>query len=171
MLSQDPCLGGVMDFQSLGEVEGHFGFEGLVERSDAVGVEVVHHQHHCLGVGVVEGEQPLDLVGPVDLGALRLGIDVTPAGEGFDPYEDRAGSRLGRTRCRGEGRARWVRQSRGSGRGRGRVVGRASRPCTPRAASGRTSDGRPRERLPSWPRIRRWPSARWSSTSSDEDEV
>ena len=66
--------------------------ERLVQGADAVGVEVVHHQHHLLGVGVVDGEQPLDLVGPVDPGPLRLGVDAAPAAERLDPEEDRAGA-------------------------------------------------------------------------------
>jgi hypothetical protein len=35
-----------------------------------VGVEVVHHQHHGRGVGVVHVQQFLDLAGPVDPGPL-----------------------------------------------------------------------------------------------------
>lgn len=35
-----------MDLQPLGQGEGLAGIEGLVERGDAVGVEVVHDQHH-----------------------------------------------------------------------------------------------------------------------------
>ena len=85
-------FGGVVDLQALGQGERLGGFERLVERADAVGVEVVHDQHHGLGVGVVDGEQPLDLVGPVDLGASGLGVDVAPAAQRLDPDEDRAGA-------------------------------------------------------------------------------
>ena len=43
------------------------GPERLVERPEGVGVEVVHHQHDSFGVGVVDGEHVVDLVGPVDV--------------------------------------------------------------------------------------------------------
>ena len=81
-----------MDLEALRQGERQFGGEGVVERSDAVGVEVVHHQHDGLGVGIVHGQQPLNLVGPVDLGALGLGVGVPPAAERFGPDEDRAGA-------------------------------------------------------------------------------
>ena len=75
MLSQDPCLG-VVDLQALGQGE------GLVERGDAVGVEVVHDQHHGLGVGIVHGQEFFDLLGPVDFGALGQGVHTAPAAQG-----------------------------------------------------------------------------------------
>jgi hypothetical protein len=53
-----------------------------VERADAVGVEVVHHQYDGLGVGVVVGEQVVHLTSPVDLGSVRLGVDAAPATQG-----------------------------------------------------------------------------------------
>jgi hypothetical protein len=56
MLSQEPCFGGVVDLESLRQGERRGRVERLVERSDGVGVEAVHHQHHLLGIGVVEGE-------------------------------------------------------------------------------------------------------------------
>jgi hypothetical protein len=46
-----PVFGCVVDLQTLGQREGLFGWEGFVERGDVVGVEVVHHQRHGLGVG------------------------------------------------------------------------------------------------------------------------
>jgi len=55
------------------------------------GVEVLHDQHHGLGVGVVHGEHLLDLVGTVDAGTSFEGLDSTPPSQGFDPHEDRAG--------------------------------------------------------------------------------
>ena len=56
MLSQDPCLGVWWISRRWARAKASAGFEGLVERGDAVGVEVVHHQHHGLGVGVVDGQ-------------------------------------------------------------------------------------------------------------------
>ena len=55
-----------------------------------MGVEVVHHQHHGLGVGVVHGQQLFDLPGPVDPGPLGQGVDSTPSGQRLNPHEDRA---------------------------------------------------------------------------------
>ena len=43
----------MVDLEALGECVGFGGWECLVERCDAVGVEVVHHQHDDLRVGVV----------------------------------------------------------------------------------------------------------------------
>src|SRR5215203_1928676 len=83
---------GVVDLQALGQGERLGGFERFVERADGVGVEVVHDQHDGVGVGVVHGQQAFDLVGPVDLGAAGLGVDVAPAPQRFDPDEDRAGA-------------------------------------------------------------------------------
>jgi len=85
-------FGCVVDLQPLGETERLLGREGFVEGPDAVGVEVVHHQHDLLRVGVVLGEEPLDLAGPVEFGPLGLGVDAPPAFQGFDPAEHRAGS-------------------------------------------------------------------------------
>ena len=68
----------MVDLQSLGQGERCGGFEGLVERADAVGVEVVHDQHDGLGVGVVVGEQAMYLMSPVDLGSVWLGVDAAP---------------------------------------------------------------------------------------------
>ena len=81
-----------MDLEALRQGKRLLGGEGVVERGDAVGVEVVHHQHDGLGVGIVHGQQPFDLVGPVDLGALGLGVGAPPAAERFGPDEDRAGA-------------------------------------------------------------------------------
>jgi len=57
-----------------------------------VGVQVVHDEHDAFGVRVVDAEQLVDLVRPVDPGPPLAGVDPAPAGEGFDPHEDRAGS-------------------------------------------------------------------------------
>ena len=70
--------GRVVDLQSLCQCERCGGFECLVERADAVGVEVVHDQHDGLGVGVVVGEQVVYLMSPVDFGSVGLGVDAAP---------------------------------------------------------------------------------------------
>ncbi len=85
-------FGGVVYFQSLGERSGFDGVECLVERSEGVGVEVVHHQHDLGRVWVVHGQQVVDLVRPVHTSAPVAGHDATLARQWLDPYEDRAGS-------------------------------------------------------------------------------
>ena len=75
-----------------GEFSGFGRFERLVERSGGVGVQVVHHEHDPVGVGIVDGEQALNLVGPVDPGTPGPGDDAAGACERLDPYEDRAGA-------------------------------------------------------------------------------
>jgi hypothetical protein len=92
MLSQEPCLGGVVDLQALGQRERGGGVEGFVEGGDGVGVEVVHDQDDLLGLGVVDGQESFDLPGPINLGPVGLGVDPPPPTEGFDPAEDRAGA-------------------------------------------------------------------------------
>ena len=57
-----------------------------------MGVEVVHDEHDGLGVGVVMGEQVLDLASPVGLGSVGLGVDAAPPAQRFGPDEDRAGA-------------------------------------------------------------------------------
>lgn len=91
MLSQLPCFGGVVDLQSAGQGEGLLGRERLVERGDAVGVEVVHHQDDLVRVGVVDGQQVVDAVGPVDAGPGRFGVGAAPSAQWLGPDEDRAG--------------------------------------------------------------------------------
>ena len=50
----------------------------------------LHLNLDSLGAGVVDGEQMLDLVRPVDPGAPWSGDDAPPARQGLDPAEDRA---------------------------------------------------------------------------------
>ncbi len=49
-------FGGVVDLEALGQRERLLGFERLIQRSEGVGVQVVHDQHDLLGVGVVDVE-------------------------------------------------------------------------------------------------------------------
>jgi hypothetical protein len=55
--------------------------ERLIQRRRGVGVEVVLHQHDPLGVGIVDIQQVLDAVRPVDAGAPVADHDVAPAGK------------------------------------------------------------------------------------------
>src|SRR6266487_6359300 len=68
------------------------GLKRLIQRPEAVGVEVVHHQHDLLCAGVVQAQQVLDLMCPVDPGALRPGLDTAPSPQWPGPAEDRAGA-------------------------------------------------------------------------------
>jgi hypothetical protein len=54
-----------MDLESLGQGERFGRVEGFVEQADGVSVEVVHYQHHLLGVGVVAGQEMVYFAGPV----------------------------------------------------------------------------------------------------------
>ncbi len=84
-------LGRVVQFQAGGQIAGLGGLERFVERAEGVGVQVVHDEHVTRRVGVVDGQQVVDLVRPVDPGPLAAGVDPASAVEGFDPHEDRAG--------------------------------------------------------------------------------
>ena len=64
MLSQDPCLGVWWIWEPLRERSGLGRLERLIQGAEGVGVQVVHHQQHPLGVGIVDGEQMLDHSGP-----------------------------------------------------------------------------------------------------------
>src|SRR6266496_4147045 len=72
-------LGPVLDLQLVGKPFGLGGFGRLVQRRRGVGVEVVLHEHDGLGVGVVDVDQILDAVRPVDAGAPVGDGDVAPA--------------------------------------------------------------------------------------------
>ena len=123
-------LGGVVDLQALGEGVGLGRFECLVERADGVGVEVVHHQHDLLGVGVVHGRAAGRPRGPSPHGFAAAGRSPGAGRPGARPTRRSSRFRAGRTRSPRGGRGRG---RRGSGRGRGPGAGRASRPCTPPA--------------------------------------
>lgn len=72
MFSQDPC-GGVVDLQALCQRPGFGCGEGLVEGPDGVGIEIVHHQHDFLGIGIVNAEQVINFLSPVDSGCAGCG--------------------------------------------------------------------------------------------------
>ena len=57
MFSQDPCLGSVVDLESLREPSGLDRVEGLVQGTERVSIEVVHDQHDLLGLGIVGGRR------------------------------------------------------------------------------------------------------------------
>ena len=81
MLSQDPCVGVWWISQPLCQGERRGWFEWLVERADRMGVEVVHHQNNRVRVGIVVGEQPVDLASPVPAGAMLTRGDPAITGQ------------------------------------------------------------------------------------------
>jgi len=85
-----PVFGGVVDLDALGEGVGFGGRECLIQAGHTVGVEVVHHEQDLLRVGVVDGEELVELTGPVDPSAVFERVDAPPSGQGFGPQEDRA---------------------------------------------------------------------------------
>src|SRR5215211_6387545 len=74
-------LGGVVQLQPIGQPLGLGRRERRIQRRGRVGVEVVLDQHDLLGVGVVDVEQVLDAVRPVDPGAPRADHHVAPASQ------------------------------------------------------------------------------------------
>ena len=88
MFSQLPCLG-VWWISSLSASRlASAGREGLVERGRRVGVELVHDQHDPLGVGVVDVDQLLDAVRPVEPGALVADAHLPPAAQRLADQEE-----------------------------------------------------------------------------------
>ena len=75
-------LGRVAEFEAFGEGAGLGGLERFVQGAEGVGVQVVHDEHDAFGVRVVDAEQLVDLVRPVDPGPPLAGVDPAPAGEG-----------------------------------------------------------------------------------------
>ena len=69
---------GVVDLQLVGQALGLDGRERLVEGGRGVGVELVHDEDDTGGLGVVNIDQILDTVRPVDAGALVAEPHVTP---------------------------------------------------------------------------------------------
>src|SRR5215831_4653750 len=61
--------GRVMDLQTPRQTVRFRSREGLVERRDAVGIEVIAHQLHLARIRVVLVQQPLYLLSPVDASA------------------------------------------------------------------------------------------------------
>lgn len=81
-------LGGEVELQASQDVTGLLGWEGLVERSCSVGVEVVLHDTDALDIRVALLDQITRHFSVVPLGAALGHCDVTPAGERFDQHEE-----------------------------------------------------------------------------------
>lgn len=72
-----------MDIEPFGQPPGLGGFEGGVERSDLVGVEVVHHETHFHGVRIARIEHAFDEVREVNAGAPFGDFHMPLAGQRF----------------------------------------------------------------------------------------
>lgn len=84
-------LGRGVDLKALGQGAGGGRVEDLVQGIQGVRVDVVHHQHHRLGLKVVAGQQPVDLV--------RLSKRVTPHEASVRKGPTPGWSRPARHRC------------------------------------------------------------------------
>src|ERR1035437_5034886 len=63
-------LGCVMKFKAIGQPSGFFRLTGLVERGGRMGVEVIHHDHNFLCLGIDHIRKVLHGVRPIFSGAL-----------------------------------------------------------------------------------------------------
>ena len=69
-------VGGVVDFQPLGDAPRFGWLKRLVQRGRMMGVQIVHHQHYPVFVRIVHVHQLLDHPRPIDPGRRS----VTPPG-------------------------------------------------------------------------------------------
>src|SRR5688572_17462697 len=74
-------LGGVVQLELGGQALGLGRWEGLVQGGRGVGVEVVLNQDDPLGVRIVDVDQLLDALGPVEAGAAVADHDLAPPSE------------------------------------------------------------------------------------------
>jgi hypothetical protein len=87
MLQPAAVLRGVVQLQLVGQPLGLGRRERRIQRRRRVGVEVVLHQHDPLGVGIVDVDQVLDAVRPVDPGAPVADHDLAPASQRLTDQE------------------------------------------------------------------------------------
>ena len=64
-----------------------------------MGVQIVHHQNHFLGVRIADLQQIVDLLGKIDRCPLRGDSDMAVPGEGFLGQEQVGGCLLYTSRC------------------------------------------------------------------------
>jgi len=81
MLQPAAVPGGVVQLQPIGQPLGLGRWERRIQRRGRVGVEVVLHQYDPLGIRVVDVDQLLDAVRPVDAGAPAADHDLAPASQ------------------------------------------------------------------------------------------
>lgn len=82
-----PVLGRVVDFKPVGQAFCFCRRERLVKRGRRVGVELIHHQHHALGVAVASVEQVANEHRPVAAAAVRGCRHVPPARQRLAGHE------------------------------------------------------------------------------------
>src|SRR5215210_2210887 len=81
-------LWGVVDLQLTGDASGLGGDERLIQGGGSVGVEVVHYQNDSLGGWVVDVDQILYAIRPVDLRPPFGNANVAPTGQGLTDDEE-----------------------------------------------------------------------------------
>src|SRR5215210_5644969 len=81
-------LGGVMDLQLGSDAPCLGRGERFIQGGGGMGVEVVHYQNDSLGIGIVDVDQLLYEMRPVQLRPPLGDADVTPAGQGFGDDEE-----------------------------------------------------------------------------------
>jgi hypothetical protein len=80
-------LGRVVGFDAAGQALGRFGRERPVEAGERVGVALVHHQDHPLGLPIAAIEQVAHEARPVTAAAVLSDGDVPPSAERFAGQE------------------------------------------------------------------------------------
>jgi len=78
-----------MDFEAFGQPAGFGWREGFVERSQVVGVEVVHHQSHLCRLRIALLQHGLDEPRPILAGASFGDLNVAASGQRFDLHKER----------------------------------------------------------------------------------
>ena len=84
-------LGGVDEFKAILKHLGFRGFEGIVECTGTVRVEIVHHQRDSGGIGVLRGDVTQE-VSPVGFGPAFGHFGEAPASQWFGSHEYIAGA-------------------------------------------------------------------------------
>src|SRR5665647_1188900 len=85
-------LGRVMNLQSSSQTAGKLCRKSLVERSDTMRIEIVHDQTDFLTIRIINFQEVLNLVCPIDSGPMLFGICMPPTGQCFRKQEDAASS-------------------------------------------------------------------------------
>jgi hypothetical protein len=76
------------DLKPSGQLPRLIGREGLIERADPMGVEIITHQANPFGIWIVGLKQGLDLLGPIHGGAMLPYAHMPKAGKGLGKHED-----------------------------------------------------------------------------------
>ena len=87
-----PVFGGVVNLQALRQAPGRFRIEGFVERTQLMGVKVIADQSDAVGLGILDLQEVLNLLRPVDGGPLRADVDLAVTLEGCGEHKDIRGA-------------------------------------------------------------------------------